>query len=162
MRAKLSVYDVPIAGYLNIDPMPKVAPEYEASYNIARSNFTDIDKLLFDSECEEIIVNEVLSRLPCEQIYNFLALVAKKLSHKGRLVIYDTDLMSMVKGYLNGRLTTPIFNHVLFGVKTHPWGSKNSVVSASEIMDILADLQIIVGELSYAEPHTFIITGSRP
>lgn len=162
MKVKLSINDEPIAGYLNIDPSPVITPEYEASYQIVRSNFFDLDTILFNSECDEIIVYNVLSNMACHQMYKLLETIIAKLSHNGKIIIYDTELMSLVKNYINGKITTPELNVALFGDRSNPWRIKNGVISLTEVMEILTDLHLTIKEISFIEPHTFIITGLRP
>lgn len=162
MKVKFAIEQEPIMGYLNVDPFPHVDPDEAKNYMIHRSNFRNVGGLLIDAECSEIIVDNVLSSLQWDQIYEFLQTVCKKLSHNGQIIIQDMDLMSIVNAYKSGTLTTPEFNKLVFGSKHSPWGTKNSNVSMVEIAEMLQSFGLIIEEQIYVSQYYCIVKGRRP
>ncbi len=120
----------------------------------------DIDKFADDGECEEIVLEDILSFVPFPNIKLYLQKAASKLAHNGRLIVSGTDVLEVCKEYYFGRIALQHFNELVLGDKSHAWAFKQSGITLFEVRQYLSEigLQIIQQKLPYLE---YSITAKR-
>ena len=78
-----------INGYLNIDP---ITGQDGGEAQAIKADIRNLDDLVMDSECHEIIAEDVLDFLEKEDAKIALSNWARKLRHKGMIIVGGTDI----------------------------------------------------------------------
>lgn len=124
-------------------------------------NPIDINALLDNNECEEIIVQDVLERIPLQNIGEYVKLLVSKLRHKGKLHISGVDADEVTKAYNNGEISINQLNSFLFGQKQHAWDFSQSVVNLFEVVNVLKSLGMKIIHKRLANLH-YSVSVERP
>lgn len=133
MKLKLSINDSPWQNYVNVDPCPEIDEDKKHLFRVEQRGFDDIDDIVADAECIEIIADGVIDHITCGRISHFLDTVCKKLRHQGQLIIVGIDPLVLATLYANGLLTTAEFHSRMFGQNEHPWASMNGHWTLDEV-----------------------------
>lgn len=148
MKFFLSVTNHELKGYKLISPLKGQNP-------------TKINEFIDDGEATEIIAERILEYVPAEEVMNYVSLLAKKLAHKGQLIITSTDIVILSEKFIRGEINIIDFNKILFGSKTHAWDFKMSAVSLGDINEVATVLNLKVLEKNI-DDFTFTIRLERP
>jgi len=141
MKIRLAVNQVPLVGYVNIDPAPQKSVQDEV---VHIRDIKNLHGVCEQSECTEVRAEDVLDFIPLEQLGNVLAGWTYALRHGGKLVIGGTDAMSVSRAYLSGDINTQEYNELIHGVGLHPWSMKSGQVNMSELSEVLEQLGLQV------------------
>lgn len=156
MKVKVSIGGNPFSGYLNIDPSPIIKDDKQ---NILLTNVKTLNDIE-QAECEELIVDGVIDYISAENTLNIVGIWCSKLRHNGKITIIGTDINVITKKYINGELTTPDFNELLYGKCNHPWQFKSGMINVEELCEILISYDIEILERNI-EDNKFIVIGKR-
>ena len=160
MKIKISINKFPQNGYLNIDPCPNIPEEYAGNFQIIQADYRNIDELVFDSECDEIIVEDVLDYIPTKSVKDNIICWAKKLRSEGTITIVGTDIEETMKLYFNRTSAVEDLNVKLYGEGDHPWHFKCGMTTLSYVTGVLKDLNLKITYRNFKD-NKFIVTAKR-
>lgn len=163
MLLRLSVNRLPMSGYVNVDPAPVIENGLVHSFDIKPVDFRTMSvfDIAKDSECEEIVCENILEYVRHEDLSNFLQYITQKLRKNGKIYLSGFDNTEICRQYYNDEISEEQFNSILFGNGNHPWASKNGAHSMTKVIDILTGLGIKI--LSHrCHDGEFFIKGERP
>ena len=83
MKLHLSVNQSPLNGYLNLDTKP-IKPDKQPTFT---GTFTDLYDMIEQSECTEILADNILDYIISKDVYSTLEYWVKLLRHGGTLII---------------------------------------------------------------------------
>ncbi len=111
MKLQLSVNKAPLNGYMNLDRSP-VDPDSQPAFT---GTFLNLSALIEESECTEILADDLLDYIPADEIMASLEYWVKLLRHGGKLIVGGTDLYEVSKAVSNQTLNIKEANEVLHG-----------------------------------------------
>ena len=109
-------------GYLNIDPITGGEEGAEA----VKCDIRNLDNLVLDSQCYEIIAEDVMDYLTMEDASLALSNWVQKLRHGGKIIIGGTDIYEASKQFNQGVIPIRDYNNIIHGTMDHPWEVKLS------------------------------------
>lgn len=110
MRLNITVGGFSHAGYTTIDPVFNTADRLNIQLN-------QLDNVVEDSECTDIILDNILHYIKLEQIETLLSHVIRKLRHNGELVINFNDINLLSQKIFRCSIEPEQYNEVLFNGK---------------------------------------------
>lgn len=131
MKLHLSINGIPQNGYKNIDPFPQTVDGIQAEYG----DLDKLDKLVDDSEADEIWVDNVLNYIADYDIESYINHWLTKLRHGGTIHFDSTDLYSICLAIHTGTITGAEARFLLYGVRNAP--NKLSSYEISELERLL-------------------------
>ena len=144
-------------GYLNIDP---VAAEAGVEGSV-KADVRNLDDLVMDSECVEIVAEDVLDYLVFEEAKAAIAHWVKKLRHGGKIIISGTDACEVCKQVVQKTIDINEFNHLVHGEFSQPWDVKMSHMSIESLQNELESHGIKVLK-KRINGFSMVIEGERP
>ena len=155
-------------GYLNIDPISEEGGELVGSRyhqdnfdGSIKADVRNLDDVAMDSECVEIIAEDVLDYLVIDEARAAIAHWIKKLRHGGRIVIYGTDSYEVCKQLMQRTIDIDQFNHLIHGEFTQPWDVKMSHMSIGDLQNELESHGIKILK-KRVNGFSMVIEGERP
>ena len=145
-------------GYLNIDPI--TGQDIEEA-QIIRADIRNLDDVAMDSECREIIAENVLDYLAKEDSKIALANWVKKLRHKGRIIVGGIDAYEVCKQFYQRVIPIEEFNIAMHGSLENPWEVKLSHSTLSELENQLRSLGVEILS-KRVNGLNMVIEGERP
>jgi hypothetical protein len=147
-KVRISVGLNQLNGYVNIDPLHGKNPE----------NF---DEDVLPSECNEIILENILEYIPQEQLPSMMEYWVSKMRHKGKISVKFTNLAAICRKYLYNRLTAAQINELLYGSGQHVWDVRRGNYEAQYIEEILLHMGLVITgkEISGTD---VLLTAERP
>ena len=116
-------------GYVNIDPIRK--------FDDVAVDIRNIDSIASDAECTEIICEDVIDFLHREESFTVLKHWAKKIRHKGKIVITSVDTHQVCKSFLDKEIDIDQFNKIVHGTFQAPWDVRLSQTTLEELSSFL-------------------------
>lgn len=153
MKLHISINKAPLNGYTNISPM--------GGEEKFICNPKNLEGLVEDAQCTEIIAEDILDYIASNDILNFLTYYVKKLRHKGKLIIGGTDLYSLCKAVVTKNLNVLLTNHLLHGEQTHPWDFKYGQISLDDLVDLLKSLGLKILK-KRVNGYKMVVEAERP
>ncbi len=138
MKLHLSVNKSSMNGYLNLDPAP-IDPNSQPAFT---GSFTNLSALVEDSECTEILADDILDYIVAKNIHPSLEYWTKLLRHGGKLIVGGTDLYEVAKAIVNQSLKIREANELIHGTSIQHI-SQISMLDLCELIKSLG-LNIIV------------------
>ena len=142
-------------GYLNIDP---ISGELDGG---VKADVRNLDEIVMDSECVEIIAEEVLDYLELESAKAAIAHWIKKLRHGGKIIISGTDYYEVCKQAMQKTIDINQFNHLIHGGFVQPWDVKMSHMSINDLQNELNSHGIKILKRR-VNGFSMVIEGERP
>lgn len=125
-----------LSGFLNIDILP--------GENKVQGDLSNLDSLVDDASCTEIVARNVLEYVPHTKVLDVLTHWVKKLSHGGKITINTTDLRSVAKGILRDTISIDETLSVLYGPLNNPLNCKKSAMTAHTLSALLSSLGLVI------------------
>ena len=147
-----------INGYLNIDPI--TGQDVEGAEAI-RADVRNLDNLAMDSECKEIIAEDILDYLEKEDARAALSNWVSKLRHGGKIIVGGTDIYEACKQFYHRVIPLDEFNRIIHGTLENPWEVKLSHSTLFELETELKRLGIKILK-KRINGLNMIIEGERP
>jgi hypothetical protein len=113
--------------------------EYKENYKNIEPRI-NLDDVVQNAECEEILALNIMDYIPTEIVYNILKHYVSKLRHGGKIILGGTDLVLLSKEIVTGRLNIVEANKMLHGSNGEI--KKNGQISLSDLDDILKSLNL--------------------
>lgn len=163
MKLRFSIHKEPLTSYFNIDPLPQIKEGDEDQFQVGYFDIRYIDDFIPNSECTEIVCEDILNHTMYLNIYNHLQKLINKLRHNGKITIIDTDAYTVARRYVNGEINTIEYNQLIYGPQNNSCEFKTAQISIEEVSDILKELGVKIIQKSLdTNSYRFIIKGIRP
>ena len=144
--------------YLNIDP---ITGQDGGEAQAIKADIRNLDDLVMDSECHEIIAEDVLDFLEKEDAKIALSNWARKLRHKGKIIVGGTDIHETCKQFFHKVIPLEDFNKIIHGTLENPWEVKlshNTLLGLQEELEGLG-IKILKRRINGLN---MVIEGERP
>ena len=132
MKLHISVGKAPLNGYLNLDTAP-INPEEQPAFT---GSLLDLTVMVEESECKEILADDILDYVTAENTYATLEYFIKLLRHGGCLIVGGTDLYEVSKAVTNQTLNIREANEILHGINADRV-NQMSIIDLCEILKSL-------------------------
>jgi hypothetical protein len=136
-KVKVSINKLPRNGFTNIDPCPDIPDKYEDVFDVIHADFRNLDKVIYDSECDEIIIEDIVDFIPEPNLYDHIECWTKKLRHNGQITITGTDLEETIKCYTSGRMGISDINLEIYGACNSTWSFKGGLTTLGYVTKVL-------------------------
>ena len=128
MKIRITVGETEkLNGYINIDPITK--------FDELAVDIRNIDEVVSDAECTEIISEGVIDFLEKEESMKVLSHWIKKLRHGGRIVVTSIDAREVSRSFYKKEIDIEIFNKAMHGNFSEPWDVNLSHSTIEELSD---------------------------
>ena len=155
-------------GYLNIDPISeeggeKVGARYhqDSFDGSVKADVRDLDDLVMDSECTELIAEDVLDYLVLEEAKSAIGHWVTKLRHGGKIIISGTASYEVCKQFVQRTIDADTFNGLIHGEFNHPWDVKMSHMSTTDLQNELESHGIKILK-KRVNGFSMVLEGERP
>ncbi len=130
MKVKLQCGKNPNNGYINIDSRPNlVAPILTEDIEFLVGSYGNLDPIIRNEECEEIIFSDPLNSLNPKDLVNIVAHWYGKLQKNGILITYFLDINKIADFILQNKNNDHMTNSYLLG----PQDDFNSILDLSTL-----------------------------
>jgi hypothetical protein len=144
-----------LSGFINIDPFSS-KEDIESNKKI-QGNIGDLDWVVEDSECTQIIAEDVLNYFAGPEVDQVIENWVRKLRHKGTIIIGGVDLFEVCRG-IDGRYIDLVnANILLYGED----GEKKSILSSIDLSKALRNLGLKIIK-NRCNSYKYIIEAERP
>ena len=134
MKINISMAGKPKKGYLSVDPSAVTNDE----------NWYNLDGRVEDSECVELILDNVLEYIPSDILKPYMVHWIQKLRRKGIVCITATDFYEVSKAVTMMSIPTDVARELLFGGQKENWDFKCNQVTVEEVISILKSLGLTI------------------
>jgi len=142
-----------LSGYVNIDPISK--------FNDLAIDIRDLSEVVENSECREILAEDVIDFLEKKESFTVISNWISKLRHGGKIIITSVDA-HVTSGLLyKGKIELSTFNKLMHGNFTAPWDVKLSHSTIEEMSSFLISQGLVINKKRQNGPH-MIIEAERP
>ncbi len=138
-------------GFLNICPL---AQEETEDPKVVIADVFNLEQYVDAAECECLIANHILSRVPFAAIPGTVAYWRSKIARNGALTIIDHNLGAVIDRFHRDDVSDEQMNQILYG-HNHV---RRSCVSADLIVDCMKGFSVTQKQLNGI---TYIITAER-
>ena len=152
MKVRIGYKQPVIKGFIHIDPKP--AEENVPAYNGLLEDL-NLDGIVDNNECTEIIAGELINFIPVEKVFTVLTHVCMKLRHGGRIIVGGVDARMLALGMFNGGVDPKEFNNILYAE-----GHK-SVLPMNDMAALLSKIGLIVTSREM-NGVSYLISAERP
>ena len=132
MKINISVGGKPKNGYVNIDP----------SVNKQWDKIKNLDHVADDSECNEIIAEDMVDFLSSDDLEKTIQHWVSKLRHSGKIVIGGTDMYEVCKHFFQKGISTKDANILIHGEQKEAWDFRINQTTIENLESILSNLGI--------------------
>jgi len=115
-------------GYVNIDPITKIGG--------LSIDVRDISEVVSDSECVELISEDVIDYLEKEQSIQALSGWIKKIRRGGKIIVTSIDAYAVAKSFYRKEIDIATFNKIIHGSFSAPWDVRLSHTTIEELCDL--------------------------
>lgn len=140
MKALITFEDISMDGWIILRPQ----------------HLNNLSDFIDDSECKELVLDNVIQYVPFNQIPNLLLLLIKKLRHGGKITINFVETIEVFKKFVNGQLNLIDLNKAIFGENKHA-----SIVSIPTICEVFENSGLII-RLKQLNEFNATIEAERP
>lgn len=152
MKVRIGYKQTTIKGFIHIDPKP--IEENVPVYNGMLEDL-NLDGIVDNNECTEIIAGELINFVPVEKVFTVLTHVCMKLRHGGRITIGGIDCRMIALGVFNGGLDPKEFNNILYAE-----GHK-SALPMNDMAALLSKIGLVVTSREM-NGVSYLISAERP
>jgi len=156
------------SGYINIDPTLKRKAESvsldnanDEQSNVVKADIRNIDDIVANSECNELIAEDVLDYLELSESRKVLSHWISKLRHGGKIIVGGTDVYEVCRLFCKQAIDLNTFNSVIHGGFSELWDVKMSHSTMEDLQEFLESqgVRIIKKRI---QGFKMIIEGERP
>ena len=115
-------------GYINIDPITK--------FDNLSVDVRDISEVASDSECFELISEDVIDYLEKEESINALSGWIKKIRRSGKIIVTSIDAYGVAKSFYRKEIDIKTFNNIIHGNFLSPWDVRLSHTTIEELSEL--------------------------
>ena len=135
-----------LTGYINVDPYSSTT---DKEYDIRTADYRHLDSIVDNSECTEIIANDITDYMEPHEVERIIHHWAGKIRRGGILVVIGIDIMEVAKGLAYGTLldkTENPFqqiqkaNMLLHNAGGEIWNGRRHNLSLDAVVHILGGL----------------------
>lgn len=141
-----------MSGHLNVDILP--------GENKVQGDIANLDPLVDNASCTDIVARNVLEYVPHPEIVNILNHWISKLRHGGKLTIVTTDLRSIAKSIIRDALEPSDYLSLLYGEQRNAFDIKRSILTLGTLSALLESAQLKITNKSM-DSFEFSITAER-
>ena len=157
MKVHISVgKDFTKPGYLNIDPITGQGNEVSV-----KADIRNLDELVADAECVELIAENVLNYLEAGEADQALRHWVKKLRRGGKIIIGGIDAHQVSKMFYYKEINIEEFNLLAHGQFSGPWDVLMSHTTIEDLQQKLESYDIKITK-KRTDGFNLIIEGERP
>ncbi len=120
------------SGYVNVDPF---APEQD-KYGRVRADVNNLDAVVEAGEATKIVVSDILSYFPPEQVDEILTNWLSKLAHGGTLAVTVVDLREVARKFLANIIPIEDMQSLLHGAQEQPWQFRKSSLTLPLLIEV--------------------------
>jgi predicted SAM-dependent methyltransferase len=137
MKIRITVGETEkLNGYVNIDPITK--------FDGIASDIRNLDDIVSDSECMEILSDDVIDFLEKKESMKVLSHWIKKIRHGGKIIVTSVDAYEVAKSFYRKTFDIDIFNKAIHGSFSEPWDVRLSHTTMEELSDFFQSQGLIV------------------
>ena len=115
-------------GYINIDPITK--------FDNVSVDVRDISKVASDSECVELISEDVIDYLEKKESIEALSGWIKKIRRGGKIIVTSIDAYGVAKSFYRKEIDIKTFNNIIHGNFLSPWDVRLSHTTIEELSEL--------------------------
>ena len=156
------------SGYINIDPTLKRVGESvslknsdDSQSNIIKSDIRNLDDVVSDSECNELIAEDVLDFLELSESRAVLSHWISKLRHGGKIIVGGTDIYEVCRLFYKQAIDLNTLNSIIHGNFSEPWDVKMGHSTLEDLQEFLQSQGIKITK-KRIQGFKMIIEGERP
>ena len=156
------------SGYINIDPTLKRKGELvelensnDDQSNIVKTDIRNLNDIVEDSECKELIAEDVLDFLELSESRTVLSHWISKLRHGGKIIVGGTDIYEVCRLFYKQAIDLNTLNSIIHGNFSEPWDVKMGHSTLEDLQEFLQSqgIKIIKKRI---QGFKMIIEGERP
>ena len=151
MKINISVNGKPKNGYINIDP----------SVNKQWDKIKNLDHVADDSECNEIIAEDMIDFLSSKELKPTVEHWVTKLRHKGKIIIGGTDIYEVCKHFFQKGISLEEANHLIHGKQLDSCDLRISQSTIESLENLLTGLGIKIMK-KRSSNFKMVVEGERP
>ena len=160
MRVSITVGETEFRnGYLNIDPIS--GSDSGDAGGAIKADIRNLDEIIMDSECVEIIAEDVLDYLVRNDAIVTLQHWVTKLRKGGKIIVGGTDSFEVSKQFCQKIIGVDEFNTIMHGGFSQPWDTKLSHTSLEDLQQQLESYGIKIIK-KRVNGFRLVIEGERP
>lgn len=125
MKINITIDPYDMGDYVNVSPLKGDDP-----FNLS------VDQ----SECKEIIAEEIIDYIPTGNLVGVLQHYVDKLRMGGKLVVGGTDLIELSKDIIRQSINMHNANMEIYGKQEHSWDFKRGCVALNDVVTVLGHL----------------------
>lgn len=138
MKLYIALNEAPLAGFINIDI---------AKHAIDLAN---LDNICEASECNTIILNDVLKFVSFNSLGSVVKYIVSKLRLGGSATFIFTDLNSIVREFYAGNISIDQFNELVFGP------GARCCFTTKNILDLLSQCNVNVNSVDVSKEQVVV------
>lgn len=115
------------SGYVNVDPFANGQDER------VKAEFSNLNDVIDDAECEEFVANDILDYYPASQLGTVLDHWTKKIKRGGTIAISFLDIRELSRDILTDRISIENINILIHGTQKSDWDYLKSTTSIKQI-----------------------------
>ena len=123
-------------GYTNVDPV--------SQFDGLDADLRNLDAIVSDAECSEILADEVIDFIRQEEVYPILDHWINKLRHNGNIFVSFYDTRQIAKAFFRGKISLDEFNKIVHGTFSAPWYIRLGHTSVEEVSKFLQTRGLVV------------------
>ena len=137
MKIRITVGDdQKLNGYLNLDPISK--------FDDVAVDIRNLDEVAEDSECNEILADDVVGFLERSDALQAMSNWIKKLRKNGKIIITAVDAHVVSGLFYTGQIDLETFNKLLHGNLSAPWDIRLGHTTVEEVSKFLQTRGLVV------------------
>ena len=137
MKIRITVGDdQKLNGYLNLDPISK--------FDDVAVDIRNLDEVAEDSECNEILADDVVGFLERSDALQAMSNWIKKLRKNGKIIITAVDAHVVSGLFYTGQIDLETFNKLLHGNLSAPWDIRLSNTTIEDVSEFLVSRGLVV------------------
>ncbi len=156
------------SGYVNIDPTLQRKSETvslenanEEQTNIVKCDIRNIDDIVSNSECKELVAIDVLDFLEWSESRHVLAHWISKLRHGGKITVGGTDILEVCRLFYKQAIDLKTLNSLIHGEFSQAWDVKMGHSTMEDLKTFLESQGIRVTK-QRIKGFKMIVEGERP
>ena len=160
MRVSITVGETEFKnGYINIDPIS--GSDSGDAEGAIKADVRNLDDIIINSECIEIVAEDVLDYLVRVEAISTLRHWVTKLRKGGKIIIGGTDAFEVSKQFCQKIIGVDDFNAIIHGEFSQPWDTKLSHMSLEDLQQQLESYGIKIIKRR-VNGFKFVVEGERP
>jgi len=137
MKVRITVgAEEKLNGYINLDPISK--------FDSLDTDLRNLDGIVEDAECSEIIAEEVIDFVGRQEVYPILDHWISKLRHDGKIFLSFYDTRQIAKAFFRGKINLDEFNMIVHGTFSASWDIRLSHTTVEELSTFLESRGLVI------------------